>query len=966
MGHILEELRDLVDLIDDDDKEELEHYGMPRRSGRYPWGSGKDPYQHSGDWLGRVQEMESKEGKTEKEIADTFQLTTTDLRAMVSIAKRERKLEEGKRIKNLQEKGIPNAQIATLLGLPNESSVRSKRSWYDRQFKPDIKTAETTADYLKKAIDEVNGAIDVGEGIERKLGISREKLNQALVILQNEGYSVQTEQVDRVTDPSGNHKITMMVVGKGDLPKQFIKNNPGEIHSIRELNQELTENGTKIRPSFVYPESMDSKRLQIVYGDQGGSDRDGLVEIRPGVKDLSLGDQTYSQVRILVDGDKYIKGMAVYNPNLPEGVDVRFNSNKPTGTPLNKVLKPVQEDPEHPGQPDPDNPFGALIKEKGGQTYYDDPNGKYVDPVTGNRQSLSLINKRAEEGDWGDWSDKVPSQMLSKQPKSVINRQLKFSIDERNEEFKEIMSVTNPTVKKDLLMKFAASCDTNAETLKAAAFPGQKYQVIIPIKSLKDNEVYAPNYTEGDQVALIRYPHGGTFEIPILTVNNKNREGRMYLGTHPTDAVGINAKVAERLSGADFDGDTVQVIPLSDKVNIKNSDPLPGLVGFNPKDQYAEHEGMRYMKYEKIDPKTGKKTIVDNTQNEMGKISNLITDMTLQGATRSELERAVKHSMVVIDAAKHKLDYKQSEIDNDIKALKRKYQGVTDPETGRTNTPAATIISRASAEASAPKTIGAGWIDKDTGKMVYKIDRSPKYKKVGDQYVIKTDKEGNPVQRMVKSTQMRNVDDAFELVHNPNNDVEVAYANYANALKSMANNARLETLKIIETKKSPSAVRTYAKEVESLKAKVEKAVDNQDMERWANIIATQRVRAKISADPSLEDNTKLIKKIRQQAITRAREDIGAQRPDLDITPREWEAIQAGAIGHTTLTRLLKYVDPDKVKKLAIPHDDNGLNASQLNMIKRMAASGYTQKQIAEKYSVSSSVINDVLRGKRGE
>ena len=24
----------------------LIHYGMPRRSGRYPWGSGEDPYQH--------------------------------------------------------------------------------------------------------------------------------------------------------------------------------------------------------------------------------------------------------------------------------------------------------------------------------------------------------------------------------------------------------------------------------------------------------------------------------------------------------------------------------------------------------------------------------------------------------------------------------------------------------------------------------------------------------------------------------------------------------------------------------------------------------------------------------------------------------------------------------------------------------------------------------------------------------
>ena len=43
-----------------DDKpslDELMHYGMPRRSGRYPWGSGKDPYQHCTDFLSRVQYM---------------------------------------------------------------------------------------------------------------------------------------------------------------------------------------------------------------------------------------------------------------------------------------------------------------------------------------------------------------------------------------------------------------------------------------------------------------------------------------------------------------------------------------------------------------------------------------------------------------------------------------------------------------------------------------------------------------------------------------------------------------------------------------------------------------------------------------------------------------------------------------------------------------------------------------------
>lgn len=80
-----------------------------------------------------------------------------------------------------------------------------------------------------------------------------------------------------------------------------------------------------------------------------------------------------------------------------------------------------------------------------------------------------------------------------------------------------------------------------------------------------------------------------------------------------------------------------------------------------------------------------------NTQTEMGKISNLITDMTLKGATQDELARAVRHSMVVIDAEKHKLDYKQSEQDNGISALRKKYQGTVD-ENGRYHEGAATLI----------------------------------------------------------------------------------------------------------------------------------------------------------------------------------------------------------------------------------------------------------------------------------
>lgn len=296
------------------------------------------------------------------------------------------------------------------------------------------------------------------------------------------------------------------------------------------------DDGETFDPKFVYPKSMDSKRLQIRYSEDGGELKDGVVEIRRGVDDLSLGESHYAQVRILVDGSHYIKGMAVYSDDLPDGVDVVFNTNKKKGTPKMDVLKPIKDDP--------DNPFGSLIKEgvndpdnptsvKGGQSYYYDKNGK---------KQLSLINKRAEEGDWGEWADKLPSQFLSKQSRTLIKKQLNLAAADKQSEFDEICSLTNPTVKKALLKSFADDCDAAAVHLQAAALPRQKYQVILPLTSIKDNEVYAPNYKNGETVALVRYPHGGTFEIPVLTVNNKQAEGRRVLGNTPADAIGINKK----------------------------------------------------------------------------------------------------------------------------------------------------------------------------------------------------------------------------------------------------------------------------------------------------------------------------------------------------------------------------------------------------------------------------------------
>ena len=893
----------------------LMHYGVPRRSGRYPWGSGENPYQHSGDFLSRIEGLK-KEGKTEKEIADELNLTTTQLRIQMSLAKDERRSLEVATAKSLREKGYSLNEIAEKMGYANDSSVRSL---LNENSEVRMNQAKATAAFLRKQIEE-KGMIDVGVGVERELGISREKLNQALYILEMEGYPVYGAGVPQSTNPGKQTNIK--VIGPPGTEHKDIYNYE-DIHSISEYASHDDGNSFE---KFVYPKSMDSSRLQIRYAEQGGIDKDGVIEIRRGVDDLSLGDSHYAQVRILVDGNRYLKGMAVYSDNLPEGVDVLFNTNKKQGTPTADVLKKVKDDP--------DNPFGSLIKANG-QSYYIDKDG--------NKQ-LSLINKRAEEGDWGEWADKLPSQFLSKQPLSLVKKQLDLAAADKMEEFDEISSLTNPAVKRALLSSFADDCDSAAVHLQAAALPRQKYQVILPITSMKDNEVYAPNYHDGETVALIRYPHGGTFEIPILKVNNKQQEARDILGTNPKDAIGINSKVAERLSGADFDGDTVMVIPCNSSrtsVRIKSTPQLAGLKDFDPKMAYGTVQ-----KEDGYFNASGKKIkVMKNTQTEMGKVSNLITDMTLRGATEDELARAVRHSMVVIDAEKHKLDYKQSERDNGIASLKKKYQGTTEAD-GRYHEGAATLISRAKSETSIIKRRGSPTIDKDTGELHWKQVEDPVY----------TDKKtGKTKTKTQPSTKMAETKDARTLISDADTPIERKYAEYANQMKALANRARLEIVRTKDIPYSPSAKETYKVEVESLNSKLNVSLKNAPRERQAQLRANATVAAKKQANP---DMTKAeIKKAGQQALVKARIEVGAKRETIKITDREWEAIQAGAISNNKLQQIVAHTDTDELRQRATPRATTTLSQAKISKIQNMRASGYTNAEIAEAIGVSTSTVS---------
>ena len=650
-----------------------------------------------------------------------------------------------------------------------------------------------------------------------------------------------------------------------------------------------------------------------------------------------MGNLHYGQARILVDGTHYLKGMAVYADDLPDGVDVRFNTNKTKDVPMMDVLKKVKRDKD--GNVDRDNPFGSLIKEKGGQSYYIGDDGK---------EHLSKINWRAVEGDWGEWADKLPSQFLAKQPIALINRQLKIAIEDKQAEFDEIRSLTNPTVKRKLLEDFADGCDKNAVTLQAAALPRQKYQVILPLNSISENEIYAPNFNDGETVALIRYPHGGLFEIPILKVNTKNTEGKRVIGTNPKDAVGINSKVAERLSGADFDGDTVMVIPFGKGYKIASQPELEGLKGFDPKVEYKIPAG---------DTKTKRMTDA-NTQKQMGVVSNLIMDMTLAGASTEELARAVRHSMVVIDAKKHDLDYKRSESDNGIAELKRKYQGHFD-ENGQYHEGSATLITRAKSEISVPKRQGSGVIDPETGKKTYKTaddlyyETSRVNKKTGE--VITKQK-----MRTQQSTKMAETDDAYTLVSYRRTKAELAYAEYANKLKSLANEARKEMKATGTLKYSPEAKKAYEPEVTRLQSALALANSNKPRERQAQVLANARIKEKIEADPDLANDKKMLKKVSQQAIVAARQQVGAKRHPITISDKEWEAIQAGAISDNVLSQILDSADIDNLRQRATPRANNELSNGKIALIKARAASGYTNAQIAESLGISASTVSKYL------
>lgn len=953
--------------------ETLSHYGTPRHSGRYPWGSGENPYQSDMDFKAHYNSLKQK-GWTQKEIAKSMKMNTSQLRARIDIASENMTRARDAAVFKLRDKGYSKSAIARQLEIP-ESTVRNVLKNVDKVKE---NSTRAVAEALKGAVKEQK-YIDIGHGCESQMGISKDKLRHAVALLQEEGYEFQL------------HEQPQMGTGKSTMMKILVpKGTPwSEVEKARK-NAEIDfpgfhyEHGDYDNPhKLESPTPVAKERVKIVTPSEGGTLKDGVIEIRPGCEDLNLGRNSYAQVRINVNDTHYAKGVAMYGDpkDFPPGVDILVYSSKPDDMPMlgpknNSVLKPLKPDPVT------NNPFGASINQddagdtkhplKYFQAHYVGSDGK---------THLSALNIVNEQGTWDEWSRNLSSQFLAKQTIPLAKRQLSLDARMRHDEFDEIKSIDNSVVRKNLLESFADNCDSAAVHLKAAALPRQAMQLIIPFPKLNENEIYAPNFKDGEKVCLIRFPHTGRFEIPELTVNNRFEDGKRVIGgADPTvkrDAVGINPKVAQQLSGADFDGDTVLVIP-NNNGYVKTAKPLQGLEGFN-EEMHERYKRPANSPYKQMTP--------HEKGMQMGLVSNLITDMTLKGATEAELARAVRHSMVVIDAEKHDLDWRQSAEDNNIRQLFLKYQN-------RAQGGASTLISQASSEKDVPhRKAGEKRIDPETGKSrVFYIDPETGAKlwtntgKTISKRLMKEVKDpetGEPlidpktkqkikepvldengkviwqkVPKMVKSQKMYEVSDAMEL--SSGKRMEIVYGEYANEMKALANQARLEASHIHPQKQNPAARETYIAEIKELDHALAEAKKNAPLERKAQMLANKFFQMKKEDNPELAYDKDKIKKVKGQCLEEARYRVGAKKTLIDPTDRQWEAIQAGAISSNKLEEILKNCDIDKIKQRATPRAPKGIAPAKLATAKLRLNRGYSPDEVAQSLGVSISTLYRAL------
>ena len=917
----------LLDSLQEDGEESLAHVGRsvldgaPVGSGRYRYGSGEDAYQHVKNFHTTVQELRRK-GMKDTEIAKHLQMTTSELRSKISQNKEAMTAHEIAYIKKLRyERGMSTTAIAKALygDEKKESTVRNRLKEGSLISE---KKFESTANALKEELEK-NRMLDVGPGTELALGVSATRLKNVLTQMEKEGFTVHRKIAVDQYGKATNQKTTIKVLTKDDVSDREIYDHLEEIKPAG-LSLYSDDKGVTFKERKE-PEVVDTSRVYVKYADdynsaEDGRLMDGVIQIRRGVPDLSMGNANYVQGRIRVSNDHFMKGMIIYSDDIPEGYDVVYNTNRKKGAPLYKTEGYIGDTVFKKMKDDPANPFGANIKSDGDLVLGVNRTWKDANGVE-HESAIRIVN---EEGNWNDWSRNISAQMLSKQPPALAKRQLDLTYASKREQLNDILSLTNPTVKQKMLEDFANSCDSDAVHLKAYGFPGQAGKVILPVTTLPENQIYAPSYANGTQVVLIRYPHASITEIPSLTVNNNHKDAKKILG-QAIDAVGISPKTAQQLSGADFDGDTVYVIP-NNNGDIKFAKQYKDLQDFDTKEAYPGYKGMKVISHQ-------------YQQKQMGVVTNLITDMTVAGAKPEELIKAIKHSMVIIDAEKHQLDWKRSEQENDIRALIEKYQVKQDGSVGG----ASTLISRAKSTTYINQRRFKR-IDPETGEQIFEETGKKNWK-------------GEILQE--KSTQMADTKDARTLISGHNSQIERVYANYANQMKALALEARKALVATDNLRYDPAANKHYAAEVKSLEAKLRAAKMNAPLERKALILANVAVKQYIYDNPSIKNDHGALKKLKGRTLNQKRLVTGAVKQRVKFTDREWEAIQAGAVHHTFLKDLLRNADTKEVKQLAMPKEKQTLSASRVSVIKSRLENGYTQKEIAAMLDIPLSQVEKV-------
>lgn len=319
----------------------LSHYGVLRRSGRYPWGSGGEEIGYT-DFLSQVNSLR-KQGLSETDIAKGFGISTTQLRARNSIAKNEQKQANIDEAWKLKEKGMGNVAIGKQMGLP-ESSVRALLQPGEKDKADKIQTVATM---LKDSVDK-KGYIDVGSNVNLHVGVSDSVFKNAVQSAREDGY---THHYVKVPQLGTNKETTLKVLAGPGVTYSEVFRNQGQIRQITDFS----DDGGRSFFGILPPIQINPNRVGVTYKEKGGDRLDGVIYVRPGVDDISLGKSRYAQVRIAVGDGHYLKGMAMYKTNLPEGVDLVFNTNKSdTGNKLD-AMKPIKDDP--------DNPFGSVVRQ---------------------------------------------------------------------------------------------------------------------------------------------------------------------------------------------------------------------------------------------------------------------------------------------------------------------------------------------------------------------------------------------------------------------------------------------------------------------------------------------------------------------------------------------------------------------------------------------------------------------------